>query len=275
MTDKTIQGIIHIKSVSKKKVTIDRIRTHLLRTDDDSNDVWSIEKLESMLTDLINQNIIELIGDTYKIKQTRNTQVESMTMMVPETQNNTHITSCTIPETQKSPELTSAKFQETQKTPDSSLEAPHTPKRPLKPIEKDTTHNFTSFQNIFKKELEAIKDFTKPVERKFEELEKAIIGLSEPEVSNYNESSSLTVELLKNRVSTLEKLFIEKNAIINFLLKQNKENHESSLTKADSTKIKQSVSEQLQQPLEKKNGSPIKKKKENHTNGRPCVKQYI
>ena len=110
-------------------------------------------------------------------------------------------------------------------------------------------------------ELEAIKDFTKSVEKKFEELEKAIIGLSEPKVSNCNESSSLTVENLKNRVSTLEMLKIEKDAIINFLLKQNKENHESPLAKADSTKIKQSVSEQLQQPLEKKNESTMKKKK--------------
>ena len=55
MTDKIIQGIIHVKSVSKKKVTIDGIRAHQLRTDDDNNDDWSIEKLESMLSDLIDQ----------------------------------------------------------------------------------------------------------------------------------------------------------------------------------------------------------------------------
>ena len=91
-----------------------------------------------MLTDLIDQNIIELIGDTYKIKQTQghtltnNTQVESITMVVPEAQNTTHITSFTIPETQKSPEFTSAIFHKTQKkNPDISLEVPHTPKRPL------------------------------------------------------------------------------------------------------------------------------------------------
>ena len=72
------------------------------------------------------------------------------------------------------------------------------------------------------KELEAIKDFTKSAERKFEELKKAIIDLSEPKVSNSNENSSLTVELLKNRVPTFEKLLIEKFAIINLLLKQNK-----------------------------------------------------
>ena len=75
-----------------------------------------------MLTDLIDQNIIESNGDTYKIKQTQghtltdNTQIESIIMMVPETQNTTHITSFTIPETQKSPELISSIFQETQKT---------------------------------------------------------------------------------------------------------------------------------------------------------------
>ena len=163
-----------------------------------------------MLSDLIVQNIIELIGETYKIKQTQehtltdNTQVESITMMMSETQNNIHITSFTIAETQKSPELTPAIFRETQKIPDPSLEVPHTPKRPLKPTEKDTTHNFTSFQNIFMKELEAIKDFTKSFERNFEELDKAIIDLSEPKVSNCNESSSLTVELLNNLKKTIQ-----------------------------------------------------------------------
>ena len=132
MTSKIFQGIIHIKSVSKMKVTIDKIRAHLLRTDDDNNDDSSIEKLESMLSHLIDQNIIELIGDTYKIKQTQeNTQVESITMMVPETQDNTHLTSFTIPETQKSPEFTSAIFERLRITPDLSLEVPHTLKRPL------------------------------------------------------------------------------------------------------------------------------------------------
>ena len=155
MTDKIIQGIIHINSVSKKKVMTDRIRAHLLRTDDDNNDEWSIEKLESMLTNHDDQSIIELIGGKYKIEQTQgrnlkdNTQVESITIMVPETQNTTHITSFTIPETQKSPELISAIFPETQKTRDLSLEVPHTPKRPLKHTEEDTTHNFNSLRNIF------------------------------------------------------------------------------------------------------------------------------
>ena len=107
-------------------------------------------------------------------------------MMVPETQNTTHITSFTIPEMQKSPELISAITQETQETPDISLEVPHTPKRSLKPTEKGTVHNFTSFHNIFMKKLEGIIDFTKSVERTFEELEKVIIDLSESKFSNCN-----------------------------------------------------------------------------------------
>ena len=53
------------------------------------------------------------------------------------------------------------------------------------------------------------------------------MGLSEPRVVNCNESSSLIVQLLKNRVSTLDNILIEKDAIINFLLKQNKENHKA------------------------------------------------
>ena len=75
------------------------------------------------------------------------------------------------------------------------MKVPHTLKRALKPTETDTTHNFTSFQNIFMKELEVIKIFTKSVGRKFEELEKAMIALSEPKISNCNESSSLIVKL--------------------------------------------------------------------------------
>ena len=55
----------------KKKVTIDRIRAHLVSTGDHNNNSWSIEKLESMLRDLIDQIIIGLISDIYKIKKTQ------------------------------------------------------------------------------------------------------------------------------------------------------------------------------------------------------------
>ena len=78
------------------------------------------------------------------------------------------------------------------------------------------------------KELEAIKGFTKWIERKFDELEKAVIGLSELRVSNCNRSSFLTVDFLK-KIFWLEKMQSQ-------ILCWNKENHGSSLTETDSTK---------------------------------------
>ena len=77
MTDKIVQGINHIKSVSKKKVTIDRIRAHLLKTDDGNNDNWSIEKLESMLTDLKVQSC-KLYNNKYMIALTQITNTETL-----------------------------------------------------------------------------------------------------------------------------------------------------------------------------------------------------
>ena len=47
MEDKAIETITYIKSVSKKKPSIDRIKTHLLKVGDD--DVWSIENLPNLL----------------------------------------------------------------------------------------------------------------------------------------------------------------------------------------------------------------------------------
>ena len=93
---------------------IDRFRAHFMRTDDDNSN-WSIEKLESILTDLIPQNIIELVFDKNKIKETQgytvteDSQIESITLTVPET----------------------FVFQETQKIPFISLIVPCTPKRPV------------------------------------------------------------------------------------------------------------------------------------------------
>ena len=86
--------------------------------------------------------------------------------MVPETQNTIHITSLPSWKGKNCQNLHLLYFKRL-KNPDISLEVPHTSKKSLKPTEKDTTHSFTSFQNFFMNELEAINDFTKSVERKF------------------------------------------------------------------------------------------------------------
>ena len=70
MTDKVIETATFIKTVSKKKSTIDRIKTHLLRTGGEENEL-SIKNLENLLQDMYEKGIIELVDDDYKIKQTR------------------------------------------------------------------------------------------------------------------------------------------------------------------------------------------------------------
>ena len=67
MEDKVIETITYIKSVSKKKPSIDRIKTLKICNE---MVVWSIESLPNLLQDMCNKGIIELVDDSYKIKQT-------------------------------------------------------------------------------------------------------------------------------------------------------------------------------------------------------------
>ena len=78
--------------------------------------------------------------------------------------------------------------------------------------------------------MEEIKLFTKSTERKFEELEMALQNISGENNVNYssNENSPLILKILKNRISNLEKELIEKDAIINFLLKHKNETNNNT-----------------------------------------------
>ena len=95
------------------------------------------------------------------------------------------------------------------------------PKRPVKHPGHECTYNSVLFQNHLK-EMEEIKRFTKSTKRKFEDHETALRNISEKNNVNYNnnENSPLLLEILKNRISNFEKELTEKDAIINFLLKQ-------------------------------------------------------
>ena len=119
-------------------------------------------------------------------------------------------------------------------TPELPSAQPPTPKRPVKHPGDKCTHNLVLFQNLLK-EMEEIKRFTRSTERKFEELEIALQNISGKNNANYNnnKNSPLLLEILKNRISNLEKELIEKDAIINFLLKQKSEtnNNTSSINK--------------------------------------------
>lgn len=53
MADEIIDCVADTKLVNKKKVTILRIKTHLIKKEDNSNENWSKENLQQLLTDMI------------------------------------------------------------------------------------------------------------------------------------------------------------------------------------------------------------------------------
>ena len=67
---------------------------------------------------------------------------------------------------------------ETQQTPLLPFDLSVTPRRPIKSVYNDNTQSFISLQNMFLKEIETMKNFTKSVEKKFEEIENFITSLS-------------------------------------------------------------------------------------------------
>ena len=101
--------------------------------------------------------------------------------------------------------------------------------RPVKYPGEYCAHNFFLFQNLLK-EIDEIKRFTKSTERKFEELEMTLQNISGKNNvnQNNNENSPLLLDILKNRISSLEKELTEKDTVINFLLKQKNETNNST-----------------------------------------------
>ena len=196
---------------------------------------WSTESLKELLSDMTAKDQIELFDNGYKIKQNeaqddfddncnfvKNTQIDCTSSVSDNLVAN--LETVIIPETQQTPLLPS----------DLSV----TPRRPIKSVYNDNTQSFISFQNMFLKEIETMKNFTKSVEKKFEEIENFITSLSvnnhsvgTPEKEKESEREyPLVVELLKSRVSTLEKQLAEKDAIIDFLLNQKVQNEIDNTT---------------------------------------------
>ena len=78
MEDKVSDTITCIKSVRKKKPSIDRIKTHLLKIGNEN--VWSIDSLPNLLQDMSDKGLIELIDHSYKIKQTQERKLVEETL---------------------------------------------------------------------------------------------------------------------------------------------------------------------------------------------------
>ena len=78
MEDKVIETITYIKSVSKKKPSVDRIKTQVLKISDET--VQSIENPSNLLQDMCDKDFIELVDDSYKINQTKERELVEETL---------------------------------------------------------------------------------------------------------------------------------------------------------------------------------------------------
>ena len=176
MEDKVIETMTYIKSVSKKKRSIDKIKNTL--NIGDENNVWSTENLPNLLQDVRDKNLIELADDAYKIKQTQKRKLveEILGQLTSQCAPFSKSETLVIPENQKYPE--SLFLRKSLSTPELLPAQPPTPKRTVKYVGDNCTHNLVLFQKLFMKEMEEIKRFTKSTEGKFEELEMALLNIS-------------------------------------------------------------------------------------------------
>ena len=70
MADKIIASISYIRTLSKKKVTIEKILVHLSKSEI-CDETWSTESLKVLLSDMTTKNQIELVDSGYKITQNK------------------------------------------------------------------------------------------------------------------------------------------------------------------------------------------------------------
>ena len=136
---------------------------------------WSTESLKELLSDMTAKNQIELVDSDYKIKQNegqddndneaqnvnddncnfvKNTQIDWTSSVLDSLEAN--LETVTIPETQQTSLL--------------PFDFSVTPTRPIKSVYNDNTQSFVSLQNMFLKETETLKNFTKSVEKNLRKL---------------------------------------------------------------------------------------------------------
>ena len=191
---KKIASISSIRTVNKKKATIEKILAHLSKSEI-CDKTWSTESLKVLLSDMTAKNQIELVDSSYKIKQNEaqdDNDNEAQDDNDNEAQDdnddncnfvkNTQI-DCTSSVSDNLAANLETVIPETQQTPLLPCDLSVTPRRPIKLVYNDNTQSFISLQNMFLKEIEAMKSFTKLVEKKLEEIENFITSLS---VYNHN-----------------------------------------------------------------------------------------
>ena len=68
--------------------------------------------------------------------------------------------------------------------------------------------------------MKIMRNFLETVEQRLIQIEDTVVGSNKSQCNRQNQEPEFFVDLLRNRISTLERELIEKNAIIDFLLKE-------------------------------------------------------
>ena len=135
----------------------------------------STESLKELLSDMTSTNQIEIVDFGYKIKE--NVETDYSFDDDPNFVKNTQINH-TNSASDSATELEIVIIPETRQTLLLISDLPITLKRPIKSKEYGNTQTSISLQNMFLKETEKTRTFTKLVERKFEAIENFITNLS-------------------------------------------------------------------------------------------------
>ena len=112
--------------------------------------MWSIETLLNLLQDMCDKGLIELIDDSYKMKQTKERKLVEKTLTKLTSQCSPFSESETLVflETQKSPE--SLSLRKSLSTPELPYTQAPTSKRPVKHPGDECTNNLVLLQNLLK-----------------------------------------------------------------------------------------------------------------------------
>ena len=209
MADKIIASLSYIKTVSKKKATIEKILAHLSKSEI-CDKTWSNESLQVLLSGMTAKNQIVLVDSAYKRKQNEAQDDNDNEARDDNHENcnfvkNTQIDCISSVSDNLVANLETVITPETQQTLLLPSDLLVTRRRPIKSVYNDNTQSFISLQNMFLKEIETIKNFTKSIENKFEKIEYFITSLlvnsycvGTPEKGKESERKYLlVVELLK------------------------------------------------------------------------------
>ena len=185
MKNEILESIKHIKNISKKKATIEKIFSYVKKRNVDITN----EEVEQTLDGMITSNLL-----------VENGKGASRSFLIPE--------EVIVPNTQEIPN-----------SPNNNISAENMilDETNLEPPNQESADNI--YENILI-EIENSKKFQDDIEKKFCSLEDAIIASKNASRESMDNSPGFVVNVLKDRISCLESELKSKDTIIEFLTKQ-------------------------------------------------------